>query len=146
MESYRQMAANRGDLAWSVVPGGWLMAGTTKGTTLHLSKYFDPKVLDILTYTLPTHPLWSLKLRLSQRPGFGWCSLPAEVIADADRARLLEAVGDPFEFDEPSPPSHSGDQSATVISYGPMWTIILFTEFSPSHLWKGHFCEPSGSS
>ena len=100
-------------------------------------KYFDPKALDVLAHTLPTHRLRSLALGLFQQPGFEWWSLPADVIADVDRASLLEAVGDPFQFDTPDPtPQGRGPIAAT--SYEPMRTITLFIEFTSSDLWKGH--------
>ena len=98
-------------------------------------KYFDPNVLDVLTCTLLlTHPLRSLALRLFQQPGFEWCSSSTEAM---DRGRLLEAVGDPFEFNTPGP-TPLGEEPTISTSYQPMRTITLFVEFASSDLWKEH--------
>ena len=102
-------------------------------------KHFDPMVLPVLTCTLlPTHPLQPriLALRLFQQPGFEWCSSQAEAFSDMNRARLLEAVGDPFHF-IPDPPFQSGQPMTTTL-YEPMRTAILLIEFATSGLWRNH--------
>jgi len=100
---------------------------------------FDPTILPILTQTLlPTHPLQSrtLALKLFQRPGLEWCSSQAEGFSDTGRARLLEAVGDPFQF-TPDPPPQDG-QPTTTTNYEPMLTVILLIKFASSDLWRDH--------
>lgn len=100
---------------------------------------FDPTILPILTsILLPTHPLQSrtLALKLFQRPGHQWCSSQAQSFSDTDRARLLEAVGDPFQF-TPDPPPQDG-QPTTITDYEPMLTAVLLIEFASSDLWRDH--------
>lgn len=102
-------------------------------------EYFDPAILPVLASVLPpAHPLQSrtLALRLFQQPGFEWCSSRAEIFSDVDRARLLDAVGDPFQF-IPDPPPQD-EQSTTRASYDPMRTTILLIEFASSNIWRNH--------
>jgi len=102
-------------------------------------EYFDPEVLPVLTFMLPpTNPLRSraLGLRLFQQPGFEWRSLQAEAFSCIDRARFLDAIGDPFQF-TPDPPPQD-EQSTTATSYDPMWIAILLVEFASSDLWRSH--------
>lgn len=100
---------------------------------------FDPIILPILTSTLlPSHPLKSrtLALKLFQRPGLEWCSPQAATFSDTDRARLLEAVGDPFQFIPDVPPQDG--HPTTTTHYEPMSTAILLIKFASSDLWRGH--------
>lgn len=106
-------------------------------TTPH--RFFDPTILPILTSTLlPNHPLQSrtLALKLFQRPGLEWCSSQARGFSVTNRARLLEAVGDPFQF-TPDLPSQDG-QPTTTAHYEPMLTAILLIKFASSDLWRDH--------
>jgi len=99
----------------------------------------DPNILPILTSTLaPTHHLQSrtLALKLFQRPGFEWCTSQAEGFSDTDRARLLEAVGDPFQFTPDHLPQDG--QPTTTTHYEPMPTAILLIKFASSDLWRSH--------
>ena len=100
---------------------------------------FDPAILPILTTTLlPTHPLQSrrLALKLFQRPAFGWFSPQAEAFSTVERARLLEAVGDPFQFTPDLPPQDGQPEVTTV--YDPISSMPLLIEFAGSDLWRGH--------
>ena len=97
--------------------------------------YLDPKILPVLSETLlPTYPAQSrpLVLRLFEKPGLDWCSPQAEV----DRERLLEVVGDPFQFiPDPLPQEQ---QSTPTTSYEPMRTAVLLIEFASSDLWRDY--------
>ena len=110
-------------------------------------EYFDPAVLPVLTCTLPsTHPpqLRTLALRFFQQPGFDWCSSSAEVFSDMDRASLLEAVGDPFQFTQD--PSYWDTESSTTAPYEPMQTVALLIEFASSNLWQDHLLSSNFAS
>jgi len=75
---------------------------------------FDPAILPILTTTLlPIHSLQSrrLALKLFQRPAFGWFFSQAEAFSTVERARLLKAVGDPFQFTPDLPPRMGNQRS-----------------------------------
>jgi len=100
---------------------------------------FDPTILPILAATLqPTHPLQSrrLALKLFQRPDFGWLSPQAEIFSSIERARLLEAIGDPFQFPPDLPPQDGQPNVAT--SYDPILSVALLIEFAGSDLWRDH--------
>lgn len=98
------------------------------------------RLVPVLTSTLSTiHPLLSriLALKLFQEHGSEWLSSPMEKFSNTDRAKLLEALGDPFHF---SATLHSDTEySPTVqVMYEPMDTAILLIEFASSDLWRDH--------
>ena len=100
---------------------------------------FDPAILPVLTSALlQTHPLQSrrLALKLFQRPDFEWFSPQAEAFSTVERARLLEAMGDPFQFTPDLPPQEG--QPKVTIDYNPMLSVALLTEFAGSDLWRDH--------
>lgn len=102
---------------------------------------FDPAILPILTATLlPTHPLQSqrLALKLFQRPDFGWFSPQAEAFSSVERARLLEAVGDLFQFPPDLPPQD--EQPKVTTNYDPVSSVALLIECAGSDLWRDHLC------
>ena len=110
---------------------------------------FDSMILPTLTSTLlPTHPLQSrrLALELFQQSNLGWFSAHAEAFTSMERARLVEAVGDPFQF-SPDLPPRDGQLNATA-DYNPISSMALLIEFAGSDLWRDHlrpsnfaFCE-----
>lgn len=102
-------------------------------------EYLDQAVLPVLVSTLlPTNPLQSRTwaLRLFQQPGFGWCESRTGVFSNMDRARLLDAIGDPFQFIPDLPPQD--ERSTARASYDPMQTAIILIEFASSKLWRDH--------
>ena len=115
---------------------------------------FDPAILPVLTSTLlQTHPLQSrrLALKLFQRPDFGWLSPQAEAFSSVERSRLLEAVGDPFQF-APDLPPQDGQPKVTT-GYDPISSMALLIEFAGSDLWGDHLrplnfvsCEAAAST
>jgi hypothetical protein len=102
-------------------------------------RHLQPAILPVLTSTLlQSHPLQSrsLALKIFQRPGLEWCSPQAEGFLDTERARLLEAVGDPFQFTPDLPPQNG--QPTTATDYEPMRTAVLLIKFASSDLWRDH--------
>ena len=100
---------------------------------------FDLAILPALTSTLlPTHPLQSrrLALKLFQRPNLGWLSPQAEAFSSVERARLLEAVGDPFEFTPDLPPQEG--QPRVTTDYDPISSVALLIQLAGSDLWRDH--------
>ena len=100
---------------------------------------FDPELLPILTSTLLyTHPLQSrrLSLKLFLRPGLEWLSPQAEIYSSVERARLLEAIGDPFQF-TPDLPPQDGQPNVTT-DYNPISSATLLIEFAGSDLWRDY--------
>jgi hypothetical protein len=102
-------------------------------------QHLHPAILPVLTSTLlRSHPLQSriLALKIFQRPGLEWCSSQAEGFSDIERARLLEAVGDPFQFTPDLPPQDG--QPTTATDYEPMRSAVLLIKFASSDLWQDH--------
>jgi hypothetical protein len=60
-----------------------------------------------------------------------------EDFPDIDRAKLLEALGDPFHFSADLP-SDAEQFPAVQVVYEPMDTAILLIEFASSELWRDH--------
>ena len=91
-----------------------------------------PTVLPILISTLlPTHPLKSRRaaLKIFSR----WFSTKMGNVLDRNRARLLQAVGDPFQFTPDLPPLHQ-----LTDEYEPMDAAVNLIVFASSDLWKHH--------
>ena len=106
-----------------------------------------PAILQILTSTLlSTHPLRPRRLALClfQRTEPGWFSTQAEASSNAERAKLLEAVGDPFQF-SPDPPPEDGKPQASI-SYKPIRNAALLIEFAGTDLWRDHLCPSNFTS
>jgi hypothetical protein len=101
-------------------------------------RHLHPTISPVLTSTLlQSHPLHSraLALKIFQRPGLEWCSPQAGGFSATERARLLEAVGDPFQFTPDLPPQ---DGPTTATEYEPMRTAVLLIKFASSDLWRDH--------
>ena len=97
-----------------------------------------PATLPILTLMLlPTHPLSSRRIALKVLCQFipGWLPEMGS-ISSKDRAKLLQAVGDPFQS-VPEIPLQDEEQ-AFVNVYEPMKVAIVPIEFAPLDLWQGH--------
>ena len=95
--------------------------------------------LPILASTLlPTHPLRarSLALEVFCRLMSGWFSPQMEDVSDQDFDKLLQAVGDPFQF-APHIPLQDG-QPAFTASYKPMMAAVILIEFASSDPWRDH--------
>ena len=102
--------------------------------------YFNLAILPALTSALlPTHPLQlrRLALQLFQRPGFRWTSPQAEAFSSVERARLLEAIGDPFEC-IPHLPPHNGQLLKVTTDYNPELSMALLIGFAGSDIWRDH--------
>ena len=99
---------------------------------------FTPAMSQILTSTLlPTHPLRSRRsaLKVFQRFISGWLSPQMENVSNEDRANLLRAVDDLFQFTA-DPPLQDGQQVTN--DYEPTETAVVLIEFASSVLWRGH--------
>jgi len=107
---------------------------------------FGPMVLSILTSTLiPTHPLKSRSLALGifHRFMVGWFSPRMESVPNRDLAKLLQAVGDPFQF----PDLYLQDgQPMVTADYKPMKAAVALVEFASSDLWQNHLRRPNFAS
>jgi len=105
------------------------------------------RLVPVLTSTLSTlHPLLSrvLALKLFQEHGSEWFSPPMEKFSNVDRAKLLEALGDPFHFSATFP-SDTEHTHTVQVMYEPMDTAILLIDFASSDLWREHL-RPSNFS
>ena len=99
---------------------------------------FGPKLLPTLASTLlPAHPLSSRESALKVFHRFipGWFS-QMESVSNADRAGLLQAVGDPFQS-APDTPLQDKEHVFTN-EYEPMRVAIVLIEFASSGLWREH--------
>ena len=95
--------------------------------------------LPILASTLlPTHPLRarSLALEVFCKLMFGWFSPQMENVRSQDLEKLLQAVGDPFQF-TPDIPLEDG-QPVFTPNYKPMMVVVVLLEFASSDLWRDH--------
>jgi len=102
---------------------------------------FGPMVLPVLSSTLlPTHPLQSRSLALRAFYRFipGWFSSRVENVLHNDLNRLLQAVGDPFQF-TPMLPLQDWDKIfATTTDDGSTGVVVVLIEFASSNLWQNH--------
>ena len=87
---------------------------------------------------LPTHPLRARSLALEVFCGLmsGWFSLQMEKVLDQDLDKLLQAIGDPFQFTLEIPLQDG--QPVFTPSYKPMMAAVLLIEFVSSDLWGDH--------
>ena len=99
---------------------------------------FGPMILPILTSSLlPTHPLQArcLALNIFERFAFGWFSPQMGDVPSKDLERLVQAVGDPFQF--PDLPLQDG-KPVDPPNYDPMIATAVLIEFASSDLWRNH--------
>jgi len=99
---------------------------------------FGPMILRILHSTLlPTHPLRARHLALNIFLKFmpGWFSSQMENIPSMDLERLVQAVGDPFQF--PGLPLQDGKPVGPP-NYDPMRATAVLIKFASSNLWQNH--------
>jgi len=115
----------------------------TLGMLLSAKGDFDlgAAILPVLAWTLtPTHPLKSRRLALAVFHRFvaGWFSSQMESVSYKDLDKLLQAVGDPFQF--PDLPLKNGQHVVTVDyePYEPMGVAVVLIEFASSDLWRNH--------
>jgi len=106
-----------------------------------IQKYsdFSPAILPILLSTLlPTHPLQSRRLALKVFHRFmpGWFSTQMENISYKNLNRLLQAVGDPFQFLQMPTPGKLGPEWRP--DDDPMNSVVVLIEFASSDLWRKH--------
>jgi len=95
---------------------------------------FGVTILHILSLVLlPTHPLQSRSVALKVFYVFmsGWFSPQLDNIPHEDLSRLLQAVGDPFQF------TLNGEPVVTT-DYKPMKSAVVLIEFASSNLWRNH--------
>ena len=107
---------------------------------------FGPMLLPILHSTLPsTSRLHARCLALNIFQGFmsGWFSPKMEEIPSKDLNKLVQAVGDPFEF--LTPPLLDG-KPVLPPDYDPMMATTILIEFASSHLWRKHLRRSSFAS
>jgi len=102
---------------------------------------FGPMVIPVLSSTLlPTHPLRSRSLALRAFYRFipEWFTSRLENVLHKDLNRLLQAVGDPFQF-TPILPLQDGDGVlATTTDDKSMRVVVVLIEFASSNLWRNH--------
>ena len=102
----------------------------------------SPKGTDIGTTIFPilastlllTHPLRarSLALEVFCKLMSGWFSLRMDDVLDQDLDKLLQAVGDPFQFTSHIPLQDG--QPAFTSNYKPMMAAVVLIEFASSDL------------
>ena len=98
-----------------------------------------PAIMPILASALqPAHPLQSRNTALKTfcQLGFGWLSSHMEGISSLDRAGLLRAVSDPFQFTPCT--ILQDDQYVFGGKYNPMNAAAILIEFASSDLWRDH--------
>ena len=99
---------------------------------------FGPRMLPILTSTLfYTHPLSSRGSSLKIFHQFipGWFSR-MEGVSNNDRARFLQAVGDPFRSAPDVPPQDN--PQADMAEHESIMAVVVLIEFTSSDLWRHH--------
>ena len=99
---------------------------------------FNPTILPVLTSSLlPTHPLQAryLALNLFLRFTSDWFYPRMENVPTNDLNKLVQAVGDPFQF--PDLPLQDG-KPVDLLNYSPMVLITILIEFASSDLWGNH--------
>jgi len=102
------------------------------------SACLGPTILPILTPTLlPNHRLQGrcLALNVFLRFMSGWFSPEMEKVPTRDLERLVQAVGDPFQF--PDLPLQDG-KPVDPTGYDPMMATAVLIEFASSNLWQDH--------
>jgi len=100
---------------------------------------FDPKIIPVLSSTLlPTHPLRlrNLALKAFYRLMPGWFSTQVENLLHNNLNKLLQAVGDPFQFPQIPNPNELGSERRP--DHEPMSSAIVLIEFASSDLWRNH--------
>jgi len=100
---------------------------------------FCATILPILSsILLPTHYLQSRGLALDafRKLMPGWFSSQMESAPYKDLAKLLQAVGDPFQS-TPDPPLWDW-VSLEILYHEPMDSVIVLIEFASSSLWRNH--------
>jgi hypothetical protein len=100
---------------------------------------FGPKILPILaSMLLPTHPSQSRRsaLKIFHQFTSGWFSSQMECVSNEDRARLLQAVGDPFQ--STPDPLLQDEQHVVTNEYEPTKAAVVLIEFASSGLWRDH--------
>jgi len=101
---------------------------------------FGARILPVLTsILLPTNPLRSrmLALKIFHRFAAGWCPSQMEKLLRKDLNNFLQAVGDPFQFPDPS---LQGERSVETADYNPMEAAVILIEFkfASSGSWRNH--------
>ena len=99
---------------------------------------FCELVLPILISTLlSSHPLQSrhLALKVFDRFANEWFSSQVENIPPKDLKKLVQALGDPFQF--PDLPLQDG-QSMVMVNYEPMMAVVVLIKFASSGVWQSH--------
>ncbi|KAF9642485.1 hypothetical protein BDM02DRAFT_2091673 [Thelephora ganbajun] len=100
---------------------------------------FDTTFLPVFaSILLPTHPLQSRSLALKVFYAFipGWFSSQMESVLYKDLNKLVQAVGDPFQF-TPDLPLQDGKPVGTV-GRESMTAMVILTEFASLDLWRNH--------
>ena len=99
---------------------------------------FSTSILPVLAWTLkPTHPLKLRRLALAvfHRSMVGWSPSLMENVSNKDLDKLLQVVGDPFQY--PDLPLQDGQPGVTV-DYEPMGVVVILIVFASSDLWRNH--------
>ena len=112
---------------------------------------FGPAILPPLASTLsPTNPLQIRGLALKVFRAFmdGWFSSQMENVVNEDLEKLLQAVGDPFQFAPHAPSQVVGSpipgpylQDGECLSlgdYSPVMVVDILIEFASLDLWRDH--------
>jgi len=103
--------------------------------------------LPILAPTLlPTHHLQARSLALEAfcRIASGWFSPRMKNVSNEDRDKLLQAVGDPSQFNPHIPPQDG--QPAFTTFYEPMTAAVVLIAFASSELWRDHLRQSNFAS
>lgn len=102
---------------------------------------FGPTILPVLSSTLlPTHPLQfrSLALKVFHTLMPGWFLTQVESISYKNLGKLLQAVGDLFQF--PPIPNPGKVDPKWRTKYEPMDSVVILMEFASLDLWRNHLC------
>ena len=105
-----------------------------------------PMILPILTPSLlPTHPLQPRCLVLNIFESFmsSWFSSQMEDVPSKDLERLVQAVGDPFQFPDLI---LQGGKPMDPPYYDPTIATAVLMEFASSDLWRSHLCRSNFTS
>jgi len=109
------------------------------------SAHFGPMILSVLTSTLqPAHSLQARGLALNAFLRFttGWFSSQIEKVPSKDLGKLLQAIGDPFQF----PDLLQDGKPVGPAVYKPMMATVVLIEFASSDLWRDHLRRPNFAS
>jgi len=99
---------------------------------------FGPTILPILcSALLPTHPLPARRLALTIFLKFapGWFSSQMENISSKDLKRLVQAVGDPFQFPDLPP---QDEKLVDPPDYNSTMATAVLIDLASSDPWSGH--------